>query len=97
MTTPAVFELRQGRVTLDSTVAVDGVDFELVGGEFLTLLGPNGSGKTTLIRGLLGLVPVAAVQLHVFGRPLDAFREWRRIGYVPQRASTAPGGPASVM
>lgn len=97
MTDTAAFELDRGRVALGSTVAVDDVRFELMPGEFLALLGANGSGKTTLVRALLGLVPLAAGKLSVFGQPLGEFRDWRRIGYVPQQGSTAPTGAASVM
>lgn len=35
-------------------VAVDGVDLDVVDGEFLTLLGPSGSGKTTVLRMIAG-------------------------------------------
>lgn len=89
-------QVRRGRVALESTVVLDGVDFALAPGEFLTLLGPNGSGKTTLIRALLGLVPVDG-EVRLFGEPLASFRAWRRIGYVPQRLTAAAGGAASVM
>jgi putative spermidine/putrescine transport system ATP-binding protein len=34
--------------------AVDGVDLDVVDGEFLTLLGPSGSGKTTVLRMIAG-------------------------------------------
>ncbi len=34
--------------------AVDGVDLEIVDGEFFCLLGPSGSGKTTLLRMIAG-------------------------------------------
>ncbi|MFN2389747.1 MAG: metal ABC transporter ATP-binding protein [Actinomycetota bacterium] len=97
MSGEAVFELRAGTVVLGSAVVVDGVDFTLDTGDFVALLGSNGSGKTTLVRALLGLVPLSAGSVHIFGSPLDRFAEWPRIGYVPQRASVAPGAPASVM
>jgi putative spermidine/putrescine transport system ATP-binding protein len=35
-------------------VAVNGVDLDVVDGEFLTLLGPSGSGKTTVLRMIAG-------------------------------------------
>ena len=57
--------------------------------EIVALLGGNGSGKTTLIRALLGLVPHVHGEIDLFGTPLAQFRDWSRIGYVPQRASVS--------
>src|SRR5262245_20600384 len=34
--------------------AVDGVDLEIVAGEFFAMLGPSGSGKTTCLRLIAG-------------------------------------------
>jgi zinc transport system ATP-binding protein len=83
-------------VTIGAGVVLDGVDFRLHEGEFVALLGPNGCGKTTLVRVLLGVIPVARGRVEVFGLPLKRFREWERIGYVPQRVTAATGVPASV-
>ncbi len=91
-----VFSLTGGRVLLGNNVALDGVDFRLDRGEFLVLLGANGSGKSTLVRALLGLVPLAAGELTIFGKPLKRFRDRFRIGYVPQRFTAAAGVPATV-
>jgi zinc transport system ATP-binding protein len=92
-----VFEMRHGRVALDSTLVLDDIDFRLAGGEFLALLGSNGSGKTTLVRALLGLIPLAAGSIRVFDQPLSRFGQWHQIGYVPQRLTAVSGAPASVM
>ena len=48
-------EARHLRKSFGLLKAVDGIDFELKHGEFLTLFGPNGAGKTTLIKILSGL------------------------------------------
>ena len=85
-----------GRVLLDEHVVLRDVDFEIAAGEFVVLLGPNGSGKTTLVRALLGVVPLAAGRVELFGRPLGRFGDWAQIGYVPQRLSAASGVPATV-
>jgi putative spermidine/putrescine transport system ATP-binding protein len=37
-----------------SVVAVDGIDLEIMEGEFFSLLGPSGSGKTTCLRMIAG-------------------------------------------
>lgn len=88
--------LASGRVAYGNNVVLDDVSFHLRRGEFVVLLGANGSGKTSLVRALLGLVPLSAGSLQLFGRPAPDFREWHRIGYVPQRTTAAAGVPASV-
>lgn len=55
-------------------------------GEVVALLGGNGSGKTTLLRTLLGLIPHQGGSVEIFDTPLANFRDWSRVGYVPQRA-----------
>jgi putative spermidine/putrescine transport system ATP-binding protein len=42
------------RKAYGDVVAVDGVDLEILPGEFFTLLGPSGSGKTTTLRLIAG-------------------------------------------
>jgi zinc transport system ATP-binding protein len=54
-------------------------------GELTALMGGNGSGKTTLVRALLGLIPHQGGRIELFGTELSKFRDWRRVGYVPQR------------
>lgn len=65
-------------------------------GEVVAILGANGSGKSTLVRAILGLVPTSAGAVRLFDTPLRRFRQWQRIGYVPQRLSAGSGVPATV-
>ena len=44
-----------------------GVSLGIRQGEFVGVLGPNGAGKTTLFRTILGLQPMSAGSLSVFG------------------------------
>jgi zinc transport system ATP-binding protein len=90
------FHLSGGTLNFGPTVALRDVHFHLEPGEFVVLLGANGSGKTTMVKALLGLVPLNRGRLEVFGTPLRKFRDWGRIGYVPQRSGAASGVPASV-
>ena len=69
--------------TFGRFVAVDTVDLRLGGGEVVGLLGANGAGKTTLIRMLLGLLPVSAGEVRLFGEPPSRGTR-QRIGYLPQ-------------
>lgn len=68
----------------DSQILYD-ISLAIQQGEVVALLGGNGSGKTTLLRTLLGLVPHSSGEIEFFGTPLHKFRDWPRIGYVPQR------------
>jgi zinc transport system ATP-binding protein len=92
----AVAEIRRCEVVLGPTRVIDGIDLEICAGEFIALLGANGSGKTTLVRAMLGLLPLEAGEIKLFGKPLDGFSEWGRIGYVPQRFGAVSGVPATV-
>lgn len=83
-------------VTLGGRPVVRDVDVAIRPGEVVALTGGNGSGKSTLVRALLGLVPPAAGEVRLFDTPLDRFRAWTRLSYVPQRSSIAVGVPATV-
>ena len=61
-----VSELRKAYGT---TVAVDGISFEVEQGEFFGILGPNGAGKTTTLEVLEGLRQPDSGELSVFGLP----------------------------
>jgi ABC-2 type transport system ATP-binding protein len=47
--------------------AVDGISFDVSGGEIVGFLGPNGAGKTTTLKMLSGLLHPTAGQLTVLG------------------------------
>lgn len=64
--------------------------------DFVGLIGPNGSGKSTLLRIAVGLLRPDRGAVRLFGRPIDRFREWPRIGYVPQVSAARAGFPATV-
>jgi len=56
---------RYGHVT-----ALDGMDFELLAGEILAIVGDNGAGKSTLIKTLSGAVTPDAGEMWLDGRPV---------------------------
>ena len=81
---------REGRVLED-------VSFKVERGDYVGIVGPNGSGKSTLVKALLGLVDVSHGDTSLFGCQLKDFRDWRRVGYLPQSLNQVnPVFPATV-
>ena len=75
---------------------LDGINLTVEPGDFLGIIGPNGSGKTTLLRIMLGLLEPTRGSVRLFGHSPTSFRQWGRLGYVPQRAMLDPTLPATV-
>ena len=65
-------------------------------GEVVAILGANGSGKSTLIKAILNQAAATSGSVALFGAPARGFRDWARIGYVPQHSSLSQGVVASV-
>ena len=63
---------------------LDGLDFEVMPGEFVCVIGPSGCGKTTLLHVLGGLVRPSAGQVAAGGRALEGGDGDSRVGYVFQ-------------
>ncbi len=73
------------------------VTFSVNKGDYIALAGPNGAGKTTLIRNILGLANGQGGRIEIFGQRLSDFKNWSRIGYLPQRVNLFnPLFPATV-
>ena len=93
---PAVLEWDHASIGYAGRPAVEGLSLTVRRGEVVGLLGPNGSGKSTLVRGALGLAEVLGGSVRLFGVDRRRFRQWRRLGYVPQRQATVGGVPSTV-
>lgn len=87
MTTP-IIEARGLRAGYGAGMVLHGLDFRVMPGEAVGLMGRNGMGKTTLIRTLLGLLPPRGGEVRVDGRDVSGeapFRRARRgIAVVPE-------------
>jgi len=91
-----VVRVSRAAVAYASREVLHDVSLEVGPGEVVAILGTNGSGKSTLIRTVLGLVALNHGEIELFGTPQRRFRDWARIGYVPQRMGAASGVPATV-
>ncbi len=81
-------------VTLEGDVILDHVNFHLLCGEMVTLIGKNGAGKSTLVKALLGEVPFTGkIQ---FEDMRNGKQSKIKIGYVPQQLSFDKNTPTTV-
>jgi len=82
-----IFDVKNLSFTVRGVEILKNISLEIFNGEYIAIIGPNGGGKTTLIRMLLGLEKPSSGIMHIFGKEQKKFKEWYKIGFVPQRAS----------
>ena len=75
---------------------LEDVSFSVEKGEFIGIVGPNGAGKSTLIKLLLGFYKPQRGKIYLFGEEIQKFKNWKKVGYVPQRLSIEPTFPGKV-
>jgi ABC-2 type transport system ATP-binding protein len=63
-----VVEVTNLRKQFNTTVAVDGISFQVKRGEIVGLLGANGAGKTTTMHMLLGIVTPSSGTIKIFSQ-----------------------------
>ena len=95
MSEPLAIEVNDLTVAYHDQPVLWDVDLSVRRGVLLAIVGPNGAGKTTMIKAILGLVPRAAGDVRVLGRPYAEAR--RELAYVPQRGTVDWDFPTSVL
>ncbi|WP_027660757.1 metal ABC transporter ATP-binding protein [Salinispora fenicalii] len=95
MSTPIITVMR-ATIGYEGRAVLRDISLTVTSGEVVAVLGANGSGKSTLTRAVLGLVPLSSGSVELFDQPARRFRQWHRIGYVPQRLGAGGGVPATV-
>ncbi|MHB1361754.1 MAG: metal ABC transporter ATP-binding protein [Thermoleophilia bacterium] len=82
-----LISLKNISFSFNTEPVLDRISIEVHEGEYLGVIGPNGGGKTTLLRLMLGLIQPASGSARLFGQPVKSFRDWSKIGYIPQKAT----------
>lgn len=85
--TPIIIDIRNISFSYGENEVLKDVTFSVPQSDYLGIVGGNGAGKTTLLKIILGLVRPTKGSVELFGEPLDRFKEWSKIGYVPQKVT----------
>ncbi len=70
-----VIEVRNVYKSFGSVHAVNGIDLDIMPGQFTALLGPNGAGKTTLVEMIEGIQKPDCGKIRILGRPWKGNQE----------------------
>ncbi|WP_425354978.1 metal ABC transporter ATP-binding protein [Paenibacillus shirakamiensis] len=89
-------ELDQVSFSYKDQKVITDLNFTAKERDFVGIIGSNGTGKTTLLKMIVGLLAPSSGEIRLFGEPVRKFRDWERIGYVPQKNSFNPLFPATV-
>lgn len=84
MVVPNLLSARHLFTARDGIPILRDVSLTVTAGEAVAIVGGNGSGKSTLIQTCLGLIGHQSGEVRLFGEALPKFKQWFRIGYVPQ-------------
>jgi ABC-type cobalamin/Fe3+-siderophores transport system ATPase subunit len=94
-----VIDVESAVVSYREDVALRGVSFRVMSGEFVGIIGPNGAGKTTILTIINGLGKLLHGSVWVLGHSVTAGNSHslrKRVGYVAQVQNIDPRMPMSV-
>jgi ABC-type sugar transport system ATPase subunit len=86
----AALAIRGLRKSYGSTIALAGLDIDLIPGEILGIAGPNGAGKSTLVRILAGEESADAGSFTFGGAPWSPLESWASVAVVHQEPQLFP-------
>lgn len=85
--------------TINQKIALNGVNFSLEEGDFVTVIGGNGAGKSTTLNAVAGVWPVDSGKIYIGGDDVTKLSEYKRakyLGRVFQDPMTGTAGSMSI-
>ncbi len=91
-----IIELQHVCFSYAKEEVVKDVSLEIHKGDYVGIIGPNGGGKSTLIKLMLGILPPSDGTIQLYGTNIKQFKDWYKIGYVPQKTYVEMNVPITV-
>lgn len=82
--TKNIIEVKNISFSYTNEVVLKDITLNIHPGDYVGVVGPNGGGKTTLLKIMVGLLNPLRGEVRLFSKPIKQFKEWFKIGYVPQ-------------
>jgi len=82
-----ILESRDTSFGYGDDLVLKDINFSILAGDFVALMGPNGSGKTTLLKTILGIFTPIKGEVLLDGKPVLSYKakdRAKKIGYVSQ-------------
>ena len=95
--TKNIIEVKDVSFSYNGQEVLKNINLPIHRGDYIGLVGGNGAGKTTLLKIILGLLTPQSGTVELFGQNISNFKDWSKIGYVPQKATSFDNNfPATV-
>ncbi|KKR22006.1 MAG: ABC transporter related protein [Parcubacteria group bacterium GW2011_GWE2_39_37] len=95
--TKNIIEVKNVSFAYEKVDVLKNITLDIHKGDYVGIIGPNGAGKTTLFKVMLGLLKPREGSVSLFGQDLAYFKDWHKIGYVPQKSTNFDSNfPATV-
>lgn len=91
-----IIELDRVCFAYNTEEVIKDVSLEIHKGDYVGIVGPNGGGKTTLLKLMLGILKPNSGKVKLFGTDIREFKDWSKIGYVPQKTYIEMNFPVTV-
>ena len=85
--TKNIIEVKDVSFSYNGQEVLENINLPIHKGDYIGLVGGNGAGKTTLLKIILGLLVPDSGSVKLFGQDMTHFKDWSKIGYVPQKAT----------
>ena len=92
----AIIELDRVCFSYSTEEVIKDVTLEIHKGDYVGIIGPNGGGKSTILKLMIGILKPTDGSVKLFGTDIQGFKDWEKIGYVPQKTHIEMNFPITV-
>lgn len=70
----------------EKKLVLNNISFKIDKKDYIAIVGSNGSAKSTLLKLIMGFLKPNSGSIKIFDSSIESFKDWNKIGYLPQNA-----------